>query len=119
MLHLRPMVAANYGLQTDGHRLLCLVVPAGDADEVIGYVWFKPDAENARPSSTISRFSRPIGQGPREAGHGDLDQRVEGPRLRADQAPGGRGQQARARHVYEATGFRVTGINMSKSLMSK
>jgi ribosomal protein S18 acetylase RimI-like enzyme len=25
----------------------------------------------------------------------------------------------RARHVYEATGFQVTGVNMSKSLVSK
>jgi ribosomal protein S18 acetylase RimI-like enzyme len=104
------------GVRTPGQHLLCLVDPAGEADAVIGYLWYKPDA--TQRSAFINDFEilpAHRGQGRGKQALGLLDDLLkregfEQVKLRVAQ------DNARARHVYEATGFRVTGVNMSKSL---
>ncbi|WP_395023379.1 GNAT family N-acetyltransferase [Dongia sp.] len=107
------------GIHTSGQRLLCLVEPAGDAEAVIGYLWFKPDA--AARSAFINDFEilpshrgKGLGKQAMALLAAELKrQGFEQIKLRVAE------DNARARHVYEATGFRVTGINMSKSLLSE
>jgi ribosomal protein S18 acetylase RimI-like enzyme len=105
------------GIHTEGHRLLCLVEAAGDADTLVGYLWVKPDLANR--SVFINDFEilppyrgQGLGKQAMEVLAGAM--RREGfaqirLRVAAD--------NARARHVYESAGFRVTGINMSKALL--
>ncbi|GAB2179142.1 GNAT family N-acetyltransferase [Dongia sp. agr-C8] len=107
------------GIHTPGHRLLCLVDRAGDAEAVIGYLWLKPDAVNR--SAFINDFEilpahrgKGLGKQAMALLAAELKrQGFEQIKLRVAE------DNARARHVYEATGFRVTGINMSKSLLSE
>ena len=107
------------GVHTSGHRLLCLVLPTGAAEEVIGYLWYKPDAE--KRSAFINDFEilpphRGKGLGKQAMAilaSALQDEGFEQIKLRVAE------DNQRARHVYEATGFQVTGVNMSKSLVSK
>ncbi|MDQ7248207.1 GNAT family N-acetyltransferase [Dongia sedimenti] len=107
------------GVHTDGHRLLCLVDPAGGAEEVIGYLWVKPDA--AKRSVFINDFEilpphRGKGLGKQAMALLASELKREGfEQIKLRVAP----DNARARRVYEATGFQVTGINMSKSLVAE
>ncbi len=119
LARVRREIAADLpdGVHTSGHQLLCLVAPAGDAEELIGYLWFKPDA--ATRSAFINDFEilpvhrgRGLGKQAMAILADELKrQGFEQIKLRVA------AENARARHVYEATGFRVTGINMSKSLL--
>jgi len=107
------------GVDTQGHQLLCLVAPAGDAEELIGYLWYKPDA--AKRAVFINDFE--ILPAHRGKGLGKQAMAVLADALKGQGFEQIRLRVAadnqRARHVYEATGFRVTGINMSKSLVSE
>lgn len=102
------------GVNTAGQVLLCIVDPSEAAETLVGYLWYKPDA--AMQSAFISDFhilATHQGQGLgkaamtllesdlREKGFTQIKLRVAG-------------DNARARHVYEVSGFHVTGINMSK-----
>lgn len=104
------------GVYTPGQVLLCLMTRQDNTDRLVGYLWYKPDA--ARRSVFIYDFHifstcQGLGLGKlalqvfedamREQGFEQIGLRVAG-------------DNARARHVYEATGFYVTGINMSKRL---
>lgn len=107
----------NEGVNTQGQALLCLVERSSQNDRHVGYLWYKPD--------TIMRtvfiydfhiFNAFQGQGHakqalrdfeaylREKGFKEIRLRVAG-------------DNARARHVYETSGFGVTGINMSKVIV--
>jgi ribosomal protein S18 acetylase RimI-like enzyme len=107
------------GIHTEGHRLLCLVEPAGDGEALIGYLWVRSDPE--KRSVFINDFEilpahRGKGLGKQAMAVLADDLKREGfeqIKLRVTE------DNARARHVYEATGFRVTGINMSRSLGSE
>lgn len=100
------------GLATPGQVLLSIIDPA--TDEVIGYIWYKHSTE-AR-SVFIYDFSilpahRGKGLGKRalvlledELGRQGIRQM----KLRVA------GDNLRAKHVYDVSGFRVTGFNMSK-----
>ncbi len=106
------------GVHTPGQVLLCLIDPSDTAEQLIGYLWYKPDA--AMRSAFITDFHiRPAhqGQGLGKQAMQGLERELKSQgfdqiklRVAAD--------NARARHVYEATGFRVTGINMSKTIPS-
>jgi ribosomal protein S18 acetylase RimI-like enzyme len=119
LARVRREIAADLpeGVHTDGHQLLCLVDPAGAADEVIGYLWFKADA--AKRSVFINDFEilpPHRGKGLGKQAMAVLADALQGQgfeQIKLRVAP----DNARARHVYEATGFQVTGINMSKSLV--
>lgn len=102
------------GPRTKGHSL-CNIIDS-DLQAVIGYVWYRPD-EVSR-SVFIYDFSilpahRAKGQGKAallalenmlaKEGYREIKLRVA-----AD--------NGRAQHVYQAGGFRITGINMAKQI---
>ena len=101
------------GTATPGQALLCIV---DDQDALLGYAWCRPDADSS--SVFVLDFHiLPAHQGKglgkqalalleahfARAGFSEIRLRVA-----AD--------NARARHVYDVGGFRVTGINMAKPL---
>ncbi|MGF6174528.1 GNAT family N-acetyltransferase [Ensifer sp. 4252] len=102
------------GVDTPGNVLLCLMDSA--STEHVGYLWYRPDAK-AR-SAFISDFhilpdhqGKGLGKLAIEAFEAELSAKGFGQiKLRVAE------DNRRARHVYEATGFRVTGTNMSKTL---
>ncbi|MCI1898326.1 MAG: GNAT family N-acetyltransferase [Enterobacter sp.] len=109
--------ALNEGVNTHGQMLLCLIEPSIHQDKHVGYLWYKPD--------TIMRtvfiydfhiFNALQGQGLAKQALRDFEEHLRDKgfkeiRLRVA------GDNARARHVYETSGFGVTGINMSKAIV--
>ncbi|ATU90949.1 GNAT family N-acetyltransferase [Phyllobacterium zundukense] len=101
------------GVATAGHVLLCII---SGGDTLVGYLWYRPDL--AARSAHISDFH--IFAGQQGKGYGKqalvlLEAELAGSgftqiRLRVA------GNNNRAKHVYDVSGFRVTGINMSKSI---
>jgi ribosomal protein S18 acetylase RimI-like enzyme len=89
---------------------------ADNRDEHVGYLWYKPDTA----TRTVFIFDFYIFNACQGQGLGTQalraferemrEQGIEQIRLRVA------GDNQRARHVYESTGFWVTGINMSKTL---
>lgn len=104
------------GVNTPGQVLLCLIVCSEQTEQHVGYLWYKPDT--AMRTVFIYDFhilSHCQGQGlGKKALHAfeqELQkQNFEQIRLRVA------GDNTRARHVYETSGFGVTGINMSKTI---
>ncbi|MEJ5064455.1 GNAT family N-acetyltransferase [Erwinia sp. MYb375] len=104
------------GVNTQGQALLCLMVQSGKSNKHVGYLWYKPD--------TMMRtvfiydfhiFNTCQGQGLgkealRAFEHYVHEKGCEQIRLRVA------GDNARARHLYESSGFGVTGVNMSKTI---
>ncbi len=110
-------VAADLGqgVETPGQVLLCIV--DGDAgDAPVGYLWCKPNSESG--SVFISDFyvaPDHRGKGYAKAALAALEHMFAGVdygdlrlRVAAD--------NERARRVYEAAGYQITGINMRKPL---
>ena len=104
------------GVNTQGQVLLCLIDESDNSEALIGYLWYKPDAEMR--SVFICDFyilasyqGRGLGKQALAALESELKgQGFEQIKLRVAE------DNRRARHVYEATGFRVTGVNMSKAI---
>ncbi|ABS13763.1 MULTISPECIES: GNAT family N-acetyltransferase [Brucella] len=104
------------GVNTTDQILLCLIDPACSPEKLLGYLWYKQDPAK-QVAFIMDFYIFPSLQG---KGYGKLalttlevDLKRQGfqqikLRVAAD--------NARARHVYDATGFHVTGINMNKSL---
>jgi len=104
------------GVNTQWQALLCLIVQSGKSNKHVGYLWYKPD--------TMMRtvfiydfhiFNTCQGQGLgkealRAFEHYVHEKGCEQIRLRVA------GDNARARHLYESSGFGVTGVNMSKTI---
>lgn len=105
------------GVKTPGQVLLCLVEQSDHSNTHIGYLWYKPDS--AMTSAFIYDFHifescQGLGLGKqslrdfeeylREKGFKEVRLRVAG-------------DNVRARHIYESSGFGVTGVNMSKVLV--
>lgn len=107
------------GVNTRGQVLLCLIDQSDTSDKLIGYLWYKPDA--TMRSAFISDFhilasyqGKGLGKQALEVLENELKGKgFEQIKLRVAE------DNKRARHVYEVTGFRVTGVNMSKAIMSK
>jgi ribosomal protein S18 acetylase RimI-like enzyme len=107
------------GVNTSGHVLLCLVDQSDASEKLIGYLWYKPDA--TMRSAFIYDFQilaayqgKGLGKQALNVLESELKAKgFEQIKLRVAE------DNNRARHVYEATGFRVTGINMSKTIVSK
>lgn len=105
--------------KTAGQVLLCILHMHPSGEKHIGYLWYKPDVRTK--SVFINDFY--LFPDVREKGLGKqamkrLEQRLisEGYtqiklRVAAD--------NPRARHVYETSGFGITGINMSKVLVDE
>ncbi|XTZ39953.1 GNAT family N-acetyltransferase [Salmonella enterica] len=104
------------GVDTPGQVLLCLIAKSDNTDKHVGYLWYKPDADMRIVFIyDFHIFNSCQGQGLgkhalRAFEHEMRDKGIEHIRLRVA------GDNARAQHVYEAVGFGVTGINMSKSI---
>ncbi|PLP58307.1 GNAT family N-acetyltransferase [Mesorhizobium loti] len=104
------------GVNTQGHVLLCLIDESDNSEKLIGYLWYKPDAEMR--SVFICDFhilAAYQGQGLGKQALAALESELKGKgfeqiKLRVAE------DNKRARHVYEATGFGVTGVNMSKTI---
>ncbi|MEF3091149.1 GNAT family N-acetyltransferase [Raoultella scottii] len=104
------------GASTPGQVLLCLIERVGDAEQHVGYLWYKPDAKMR--SAFICDFyihaaSQGKGLGKQAMAALENDLRQQGfvqIKLRVA------GDNARARRLYEASGFGVTGVNMSKNI---
>lgn len=100
------------GANTPGQVLLCLI----HDDRHVGYLWYKPDT--AARAAFIYDFhilkayqGQGLGKQALHALEQDLRQNgFEQIKLRVA------GDNARARSLYETSGFGVTGINMSKTI---
>jgi len=107
------------GVNTSGQVLLCLVDRSDSAENLLGYLWYKPDV--AMRSAFIYDFhilAAHQGKGLGKQALEILERELQGKgfaqiKLRVAE------DNNRARHVYEVAGFRVTGVNMNKVIASK
>lgn len=97
---------------TPGQVLLCIM----QAQQHIGYLWYKPDVEmKSAYINDFYLFPRFRGQGFGSEAMKRLEEKLEADgftQLKLRVAA----ENQQARHVYEANGFAVTGINMNKLL---
>jgi ribosomal protein S18 acetylase RimI-like enzyme len=108
-----------HGVATTGQVMLCVINQASGPDSVVGYLWYQPDP------ATRSAFIKDFHIFPAQQGKGFGKQALNA--LEAELVRTGFEQiklrvaqdNKRARHVYEITGFRVTGVNMSKTIKSE
>lgn len=104
------------GVNTPGQVLLCLIAQWDNTTQCTGYLWYKPNTA----TRTVFIYDFHIFNACQGKGLGKQalhafeqamrDKHMEHIQLRVA------GDNARARHVYEAIGFGVTGINMSKTI---
>ncbi|TIN27484.1 MAG: GNAT family N-acetyltransferase [Mesorhizobium sp.] len=108
-----------HGINTPDEVLLCILSQTPEAESVVGYFWYRADP--ASRSVFIKDFyifaahqSKGFGKQALYALETELAQAgFEQIKLRVAE------DNKRAKHVYEVTGFRVTGVNMSKTIKSK
>ena len=121
MAHAKQEIADDlpHGVNTPGEVMLCVINHASDAESVVGYLWYRPDL------ATRSAFIKDFHIFAPHQGKGFGKQALNA--LEAELARAGFDQiklrvaedNKRAKHVYEVTGFRVTGVNMSKTIKAK
>ncbi|MEJ5021172.1 GNAT family N-acetyltransferase [Ochrobactrum vermis] len=103
------------GINTIDQVLLCLV-DSIDPERLVGYFWYRQSLETHMAfTMDFSIFPAYQGQGFGKQALIALEQELKRQgfqQMKLRVAP----DNKRARHVYEATGFQVTGINMSKLL---
>ncbi|MGH6858855.1 MAG: GNAT family N-acetyltransferase [Phyllobacterium sp.] len=107
------------GVDTPGEVMLCVVNQTSETESVVGYLWYRPDPANR------SVFIKDFHILAAHQGNGFGKQALYA--LEIELARTGFEQiklrvaedNKRAKHVYEATGFRVTGVNMSKTIKTK
>ena len=105
-----------HGVDTTGQVLLCVINHTPEAERVVGYLWYQPDP--ATRSAFINDFhifaadqGKGFGKQALTAMEAELARTgFEQIKLRVAE------HNERARHVYAVTGFRVTGVNMSKTI---
>lgn len=104
------------GPQTQGHALQ--TITESDATKLIGYVWYRTD-EKTRSVFILDFCILPDHRG---KGAGKAAMRALEAHLAAQDYHEIRLRVAadnpRAQHVYQASGFRVTGFNMAKQIQS-
>ena len=104
------------GVNTHGQVLLCIIAHSGEVSTHVGYLWYKPDTAlctvfiydfhifNASQGQGLGKQSlRAFEEVLRDKNFKEIRLRVAG-------------DNTRAQHIYETSGFGVTGINMSKSI---
>jgi len=102
--------------KTAGQVLLCITHHEAGGEQHIGYLWYKPDVElKSAYICDFYLFPAFRGQGFGSEAMKRLEERLEAEgytqiKLRVA------AENQQARHVYEANGFAVTGINMNKLL---
>ncbi|WP_421504752.1 GNAT family N-acetyltransferase [Erwinia rhapontici] len=102
------------GVNTCGQVLMSLVARLDKTEIHVGYLWYKPDTimrtvfiydfhifSSFQGTGLGKQTLRAFEDNLREKGFKEIRLRVAG-------------DNARARHIYETSGFGVTGINMSK-----
>ncbi|EIC83581.1 GNAT family N-acetyltransferase [Serratia sp. M24T3] len=105
------------GVNTHGQILLSIVTKLDVYERHVGYLWYKPDT--AMRTVFIYDFhifnsfqGKGLGKQALRAFEDNLqDKGFKEIRLRVA------GDNARALHIYESSGFGVTGINMSKAIV--
>lgn len=104
------------GVNTRGQVLCCLFDESDGAEKRVGYLWYKPDAE-MRSAFICDFYIYPTFQGQglgKQAiaafEHVLKRQGISQIKLRVA------GDNQRARRLYKATGFHITGVNMSKNI---
>ncbi|EOL8988636.1 GNAT family N-acetyltransferase [Cronobacter dublinensis] len=104
------------GVNTPGHVLLSIVMHSDNTHNHVGYLWYKPDTT----MRTVFIYDFHIFNASQGQGLGKQSLRAFENYLQAQNFKEIRlrvaGDNDRARHVYEASGFGVTGFNMSKSI---
>lgn len=107
------------GVDTLGEVMLCVINQTPEAESVVGYLWYRPDLENRSvfiKDFCISATHQGKGFGKQAliALETELARTgFEQIKLRVAES------NKRAKHVYEIIGFRVTGVNMSKTIKPK
>lgn len=104
------------GVETSGQVLLCLIDRISGDDSIIGYLWYRPDV----PARSIYISDFHIFAAHQGKGYGKEALAI----LESELARTGFTQiklrvaenNKRAKHVYDVSGFRVTGVNMSKAI---
>ncbi|MBA0038922.1 GNAT family N-acetyltransferase [Pantoea sp. BIGb0393] len=107
------------GMNTQGQTLLSIVENLDVSQRHVGYLWYKPDA--GMRTAFIYDFhifnsyqGEGLGKQTLSAFEENLqDKCFKEIRLRVA------GDNARALHIYESSGYGVTGINMSKAIVNK
>ncbi len=101
---------------TPGQTLLCITYQENNRELHIGYLWYK--ANTLQKSVFINEFylfplfrNKGLGRKALRA----LEERLTHEGCRQIQLRVA-GDNAQARHLYEVSGFRVTGVNMNKVL---
>ena len=105
-----------HGINTPGEVMLCIINQTPEAESVVGYLWYRPDP--ASRAVFIKDFhifaaqqSKGFGKQALYALEAELARTgFEQIKLRVAE------DNQHAKHVYAATGFRVTGVNMSKTI---
>jgi ribosomal protein S18 acetylase RimI-like enzyme len=107
------------GVDTPGEAMLCVINQTSEAESIVGYLWYRPDLANR---SVIIKdfyiFAAHQGKGFGKQALKALETELartgfEQIKLRVAE------DNKRAKHVYEITGFRVTGVNMSKTIKTE
>jgi ribosomal protein S18 acetylase RimI-like enzyme len=104
------------GVETRGQVLLCIIDSISGDDSIIGYLWYRPDV----PARLIYINDFHIFAAHQGKGYGKETLAA----LESELAETGFTQiklrvaenNKRAKHVYDVSGFRVTGVNMSKAI---
>lgn len=104
------------GIDTPGHSLVCLVDLQANTERVVGYLWYKVDTKMGE-IHICDFYVFPSEQG---KGHGKQALSL----LENEAVKAGVRQiklrvaanNPRAKNLYDACGFYVTGINMSKQI---
>lgn len=105
------------GVNTDGQVLLCMLSQEDHAEGPVGYLWYKPDTVMGTAFIyDFHIFDAFQGRGLGKKALRFFEQHLSALgfkeiRLRVA------GDNMRARHLYTSSGFGVTGINMSKSVV--
>lgn len=104
------------GVNTPGQALRCLFDENDGTEKRIGYLWYKPDAEMRSAFICDFYIFPPVqGQGLGKQAMAALEHQLKNQDIRQIKLRVA-GDNQRARRLYEVTGFRVTGINMSKNI---
>ncbi|CAN7498353.1 GNAT family N-acetyltransferase [Rhizobium rhizogenes] len=107
------------GVDTPDEVMRCVINQTSETESVVGYLWYRPDLANR------SVFIKDFYIFAAHQGKGFGKQALKA--LEAELARTGFEQiklrvaedNKRAKHVYDITGFRVTGVNMSKIIKTE
>jgi RimJ/RimL family protein N-acetyltransferase len=104
------------GVETPGQVLLCIIDSISGDDSIIGYLWYRPDIPaRSIHISDFHIFAAHQGKGYGKEALAALELGLSKTgftqiKLRVAE------DNKRAKHVYDVSGFRVTGVNMSKAI---